>query len=138
MADNIKLSDCLVPYDWKKEQDAHEREHGAEKAQGSIPLPYPAQGYPRLPLAKAAKLAQEAGMTYGQYMAQRGIFPPPPRRRKRQLSWTYSQVFVKSCEMCGKPLPDRQKKYCHDCKEAARKKRKMARGLVKETAVGRW
>lgn len=137
MADNIVLSDCFVPYGWKKEQDAHEREHGAEKAQGSTPLPYPAQEYPRLPLAKAAKLAREAGMNYGEYMAKRGIFPPPPRRRKTPLRCTYSQVFVKHCEMCGKPLPDKQRKYCHDCKEAANKKRAMERGWAKETAGGR-
>lgn len=117
MADSIALSDCLVPFGWKKEQDAYEREHGAEKAQGSTPRPYPAEEYPRLPLAKAARLAREAGMNYGEYMAKRGIFPPPPGRRKSPLKVDYSQVFVKRCEVCGKPLTERQRKYCHECKK---------------------
>ena len=124
MADKIELSDCLVPYEWKKQQDAYEREHGAEKAQESVHIPYPAPEHPRLPLAKAAKLAREAGMTYGQYMAKRGIFPPPPRQRKRQLSWTYSQVFVKHCEVCGKPISDNKRKYCPDCKVEGYKMRR--------------
>ena len=136
MADKIELSDCLVPYEWKKQQDAYEREHGAEKKPEIVPLPYPAPEHPRLPLVEAEKLAREAGMTYGQYMAQRGIFPPPPRRRKRQLSWTYSQLFVKPCEKCGKPLPDKQRKYCHDCKAAAYKKNAIERGWMEEAAGG--
>lgn len=118
MADNIKLSDCLVPYDWKKEQDAHEREHGVE-VKGSTPLPYPAQQYPRLPLAKAAKLAQEAGMTYGQYMARRGIFPAPPKRKQRTLLDLYADGAARYCERCGERLTSVQRKYCTVCKTEA-------------------
>lgn len=130
MADNIVLSDCLVPYDWKKDQDAYEREHGRRGEEAKPPSPAPE--LPRLSLSEAAKLAREAGMNYGEYMAKRGIFPPPPRRKKQDLLSLYSKGIAKDCAMCGKPVPKGQRKYCLECKEKAYWGRIAGLNLAKE------
>lgn len=130
MADNIVLSDCIVPYGWKKEQDAYERQQGRGEERDAAPSPVPPAA-PRLGLSEAARLAREAGMNYGEYMAKRGIFPPPPRRKERGLMTLYAQGVVRHCEMCGKPVPKGQKKYCLECKEKAYWCRMVGRDPVK-------
>lgn len=54
MADNIVLSDCIVPYGWKKEQEAYEREQGRGEERDAAPSPVPPAA-PRLGLSEAAR-----------------------------------------------------------------------------------
>ena len=116
----FELADCLVPYGWKKEQDDYEREHGREREEAAPP-PSPVPVYPRLGLSEAARLAREAGMTYGMYMAKRGIFPPPPKYRKLP---PYLRTYLIHCEVCGGVVPPRRKKFCCDaCMHIAKQRR---------------
>jgi predicted nucleic acid-binding Zn ribbon protein len=116
------LADCLVPvkFDWKKAQEEE------PTAPSSSPVPV----YPRLPLAQAAREAAAAGMTYGQYMAQRGIFPPPPKHRRMP---SYLEPYLNRCSVCGAIVPKGRKKYCsHGCMYIAQQRRdaQSARGRV--------
>lgn len=129
MADNFTLADCLVPYEWKREQDTYEQEHGKEKEGATTHIA--TVEYPRLGLSEAARLAREAGMNYGEYMAKRGIFPPLPRRRKQTMVELYAQGFVRYCAMCGKPVPKGQRKYCLECREVAYWSRMVGRDAGK-------
>ena len=67
-------------------------------------------------LEKADKAAREAGMSYGQYMAQSRMRRDTPRRAVHRSPVIY-------CKICGTPFPagGHRKKYCSDaCYQAAR------------------
>lgn len=73
-------------------------------------------------LSDHARLAREAGMSYGKWMAIHRSQPIAPKVVVR------ANLRAEACEICGAQLPSRRRKYCSDrCqavgREACRKRR---------------
>lgn len=60
-------------------------------------------------LVQDSKAAHKLHMTYGQYMAN--VKPRVPIREKKKKS----EANGRKCVLCGKPLMNKQLKYCTDC-----------------------